>query len=121
MKIAYANVRSLNTSFNLVEIACLRQKNKVLGLSEIWHPNNALKESVKQWWHWIATEINGDRGGGAALMISKNCTIFERKEMKRDGLEAVWSNIHVYTDQGSFIIGSVYIPPNDSKGLKELF
>ena len=119
MKIAYANVRSLNTSFNLVETACLRQKIKVLGLSEIWHPNNALKESVKQSWHWIATERNGDRGGGAALMISKNCKIFERKEMKRDGLEAVWSNI--YTDQGSFVIGSVYIPPNDSKGLKELF
>ena len=119
MKIAYANVRSLNTSFNLVETACLRQKIKVLGLSEIWHPNNALKESVKQSWHWIATERNGDRGGGAALMISKNCKIFERKDMKRDGLEAVWSNI--YTDQGSFVIGSVYIPPNDSKGLKELF
>ena len=28
-------------------------------------------------------------------------------------LEAVWSNI--YTDQGSFVIGSVYIPPNDWK------
>ena len=78
-----------------------------------------LKDSVKQTWHWIATERKVDRGGGAALMISKNCKIFERKELIRDDLEAVWSN--VYSNDGNFVIGSIYIPPNDSKGLKTLF
>ena len=48
MKISYANIRSLNTSFNLVETACNRQNIKILGLSEIWHPDNALKDTVKQ-------------------------------------------------------------------------
>lgn len=119
MKIAYANVRSLNTSFNLVETACVRQQIKILGLSEIWHPNNSVKDTVRQSWHWIATERNGERGGGAALMIAKECKVFERKDLKRDNLEAVWSNI--YSVEGNFILGSIYIPPNNSISLRVLF
>ena len=119
MKIAYANVRSLNTSFHLVETTCLRQNIQLLGLSEIWHPDNEVKESVKQKWKWIATERDENRGGEAALMISKHVKVYERKEFRREKIEAVWCN--VYSNQGSFVVGSVYIPPNDSKSLKVLF
>ena len=48
MKIAYANVRSLNTSFSLVETVCNKQQIRVLGLSEIWHPDNSIKDNVKK-------------------------------------------------------------------------
>ena len=89
MKIAYANVRSLNTSFNLVETACLKQQIKIHGLSEIWHPDNTVKDNVKQTWNWIATERQGTRGRGAGLMISKEYKIFERKDLKSSNLEAV--------------------------------
>ena len=119
MKIAYANVRSLNTSFQLVEATCLRQNIQLSGLTEIWHPDNEVKESVKQKWKWIATERDENRGGGAALMISKHVKVYERKEFRREKIEAVWCN--VYSNQGSFVVGSVYIPPNDSKSLKVLF
>ena len=74
---------------------------------------------MKQTCHWIATERKVDRGGGAALMISKNGKIFERKQLNQYDLEAVWGN--VYSNDGSSVIGSIYIPPNYSKGLKALF
>ena len=119
MKVAYANVRSLNTSFQLVEATCLRQNIQLSGLTEIWHPDNEVKESVKQKWKWIATERDENRGGGAALMISKHVKVYERKEFRREKIEVVWCN--VYSNQGSFVVGSVYIPPNDSKSLNVLF
>ena len=119
MKIGYANVRSLNTSFNLVETACRKQCIQILGLSEIWHPDNSIKENVKKTWTWLATERRGERGGGAALMIAKDVKVYERKDLHSDGVEAVWSN--VYGRDGNFVVGSVYIPPNDSKSLKTLF
>ena len=118
MKIAYANVRALNTSFNPVETACLRQQIKILGLSNIWHPDSNVKDSVKQDWNWIATERKEGRGGGVALMISKE-KIYERKDLKCSNLEAVWCN--VYSSEGFFLVGSVYIPPNDTKSLKAIF
>ena len=118
MKIAYANVRSLNTSFNLVETACHKQKIQILGLSEIWHPDNSIKDNVKKSWKWIATERNGERGGGAALLISKNVKVFERQDFQKEKIEAVWCN--VYSKEGNFVVGSVYIPPNDSQSLKVL-
>ena len=119
MKIGYANVRSLNTAFNLVETACRKQCIQILGLSEIWHPDNSIKENVKKTWTWLATERRGERGGGAALMIAKDVKVYERKDLHSDGVEAVWSN--VYGREGNFVVGSVYIPPNDSKSLKTLF
>ena len=118
MKIAYANVRSLNTSFSLVEAACQKQNIQVLGLSEIWHPDNSIKESVRKSWNWIATERKGERGGGAALMISKNVKVLERKEFQKEKIEAVWCN--VYSKESNFVLGSVYIPPNDVQSLKVL-
>ena len=108
MKIAYANVRSLNTSFNLVETACHKQKIQILGLSEIWHPDNSIKDNVKKSWKWIATERNGERGGGAALLISKNVKVFEKQDFQKEKIEAVWCN--VYSKEGNFVVGSVYIP-----------
>ena len=51
MKVGYANVRWLNTSFNLVEAACNKQNVHVLGLSEIWHPDNHIKDRVKKSWN----------------------------------------------------------------------
>ena len=119
MKIGYANVRSLNTSFNLVESACNKQNIQVLGLSEIWHPDSNIKDNVKKSWNWIATERKGERGGGTALMIAKDVKIYERKDLRSDGVEAVWSN--VYAREGSFVVGSIYVPPCDSKSLKVLF
>ena len=118
MKIAYANVRSLNTSFSLVESACKKQQIHILGLSEIWHPDTTIKETVKKSWHWIATERKEDRGGGTALMISKNIKVYERKDLQSAGVEAVWCNI--YSREQNFVVGSIYIPPNDSKGLKKI-
>ena len=113
MKVAYANIMSLNTSYNLVETACKRQQIEILGLSEIWYPANRIKENVKRSWNWIATERAGERGGGAALMISKNVKVYERKDLYKEDVEAVWCN--VYSREENFVIGSVYIPPNDSK------
>ena len=48
MKIGYANVRSLNTTFNFVETACNKQHIQILGLSEIWHPDKTVKDNVKK-------------------------------------------------------------------------
>ena len=73
MKVAYANIRSLNTSFNLVETACKRQQIEILGLSEIWHPANRIKENVKRSWNWNATEGAGERGGGSSINDIKKC------------------------------------------------
>ncbi|MEW8546767.1 MAG: reverse transcriptase domain-containing protein [Candidatus Thiodiazotropha sp.] len=118
MKIAYANVRSLNTSFSLVESACIKQQFHILGLSEIWHPDNLVKENVRKSWNWISTERKEERGGGAALMISKDIKVYERKDLYCTGVEAVWCN--VYSSEENFVVGSIYIPPNDSTGLKKL-
>ena len=95
MKIGYANVRSLNTSFNLVESACNKQNIQVLGLSEIWHPGSKIKDNVKKAWNWFATERKGERGGGTALMIAKDVKVYERKDLRSDDVEAVWSNTYL--------------------------
>ena len=72
------DVRSLNTSFNLVESACNKQNKQVLGLSEIWHPDSKIKDNVKRAWNWFATVRKGERGGGTALMIAKDVKVYER-------------------------------------------
>ena len=102
----------------MVETVCNKQQIRVLGLSEIWHPDNSIKDNVKKAWNWIATERKGERGGGAALMISKSQKIFERKDLYDVNVEAVWCN--VYTKEVNFLVGSIYIPPNNSKALKSL-
>ena len=110
--------RTGGPSFSLVESACQKQNIQVLGLSEIWHPDNSIKDSVRKSWNWIATERKGERGGGAALMISKNVKVLERKEFQKEKIEAVWCN--VYSKESNFVLGSVYIPPNDVQSLKVL-
>ena len=72
-----------------MEAACNKQNIHVLGLSEIWHPDNHIKDRVKKSWNWIATERNRERGGGAALMNSKNVKVLERKEFQKEKIEAV--------------------------------
>ena len=48
-------------------------------------------------------------------MISKGLNIIERKDLVEDKVEAVWCN--VYAKELSFIIGSVYNPPNDKDAM----
>lgn len=71
-------MRSLNTSFRLVDSACKKQQYHLLGLSEIWHQENTVKENVKKTttWNWIAINQKEERGGGTALMRSKYIKIY---------------------------------------------
>ena len=52
-------------------------------------------------------------------MISKNLKTIERKDLTRNEVEAVWCNI--FNKESKFLLGSVYIPPNDVDSLKGFF
>ena len=52
-------------------------------------------------------------------MISKNLKIIERKDLTRNEVEAVCCNI--FNKESKFLLGSVYIPPNDVDSLKGFF
>ena len=45
--------------------------------------------------------------------------MIERKDLLEDKAEAVWCN--VYAKELSFIIGSVYIPPEDKDAITKFF
>ena len=51
-------------------------------------------------------------------MISKKVKVYERQDFQKEKLESVWCNI--YSKSGNSVLGSVYIPPNDSKSMKVL-
>ena len=51
-------------------------------------------------------------------MISKKVKVYERQDFQKEKLESVWCNI--YSKSGNFVLGSVYILPNDSKSMKVL-
>ena len=116
MKIAHANVRSMNTSFGLIENTIINEKIDVFGLTEIWHPSVSMQESLKRRWTWISTQRDNKRGGGAALIISKGTKTMERKDLYNKKVEAVWCNL--YGENFKCVVGSVYIPPNDSEMMK---
>ena len=48
MKIAQANIRSLNASFNTLETVFSKQNFDVICLSEIWHPNSMIVNNIKR-------------------------------------------------------------------------
>lgn len=79
MKFAQANIRSLNTSFDTLEMLCSKQEVEVICLSEIWHPDSLIVNNIKRKWHWISSERDGKGGGGVGLMISKHLKIIEKR------------------------------------------
>ena len=58
-------------------------------------------------------------GGGVGIMVSKGLKMIERKDLVEDKVEAVWCN--VYAKELSFIIGSVYIPPDNKDAMTKFF
>ena len=108
-------VKKSPASADLIDIACSKQNIKIMCMSEIWHPDNDITEKIKKRWNWIASERKQKGGGGVGIMISKSIKIIERKDLVEDKVEAVWCN--VYAKDLSFIIGSVYIPPDDKDAM----
>ena len=119
MKFAQANIRSLNTSFNTLEVICSKNEFEVICLSEIWHPSTSITNNIKNKWHWISSERDNKGGGGVGIMISKKLKIIERKDLIRNDVEAVWCNI--FNDESKILVGSVYVPPNNTESLKGFF
>ena len=117
MKLAQANIRSMNTSIDLVTEVCRKQNIDVFAISEIWHPKEKI-DSIKNKWNWVASERKDRQGGGVALMVNKSVKMFVRKDLHSDILEAVWVN--VYSKSVNTIVGSVYVPPGKKEGLTEL-
>ena len=111
MKIAYANVRSLNTSFSLVESACSNLRI-VRNLAPRCH------SELEKVMEMDCNRKKRRERGGAASLISKEVKVFERKDLLSPNIEAVWSNL--YSREENFSLGSVYIQPNDTKSLNEL-
>ena len=52
-------------------------------------------------------------------MIAKDVKVYERKYLHDAGVEAVWCS--VYSRVENFVVGSISVPPNDVKSLKNLF
>ena len=119
MKFGQANIRSLNTSFDTLDTICARLEFEVVCLSEIWHPDTIITNNIKKKWHWISSERDNKGGGGVGIMINKQLKIIERKDLKRNDVEAVWCNI--YNNDLQILLCSVYIPPGNVDNMKGFF
>ena len=100
MKIGQANIRSLNTSSDIIDLVCTKQDIEIMCLSEIWHPDNKITGKIMKKWNWIASERKEREGGGVGIMLSKQLKFIERKDLWSKEYEAEWCN--VYTNEHSF-------------------
>ena len=78
MKIGQANIRSLNTSSDIIDLVCTKQDIEKC-LSEIWHPNNKITGKIMKKWNWIASERKEREGGGVGIMLSKQLKVYPQK------------------------------------------
>ena len=53
------------------------------------------------------------KGGGVCIYVKNSINCFERKDLSRDTLEAVFIEIHK-PSSAPFIVGTIYRPPNAS-------
>ena len=116
-KVAQVNIRSLNTSTNLLEDLCLKANLGVISLTEIWHPDIRTLKFLQSW-SWHKTERQSRQGGGAATIIHPLIKNISRKDLFNPQLEATWCEI--YEGNQSILVGSIYIPPDDEEAMKAL-
>ena len=57
----------------------------------------------------------GAEGDGVAILTHSKVKTVHLKEFDVDGLEAIWADVQVGKVRG--VVGSVYIPPGDTKAL----
>ncbi|XP_035680054.1 uncharacterized protein LOC118418304 [Branchiostoma floridae] len=119
MKIAQANVRSINTTVAALDITCMKLGIKIMCLSEIWRPKDGLldkTQALKTWQWYTKIRQKGKSGGGVAIAAARDVKVMKREDMNNTAYEAVWCNIYI---KGMKIaLGSVYIPPGNKTQMK---
>ena len=109
MNILQANVRSLNTTKDLLEITQVTHQAKVVLLHEVWNIRN--NTHLKDFIHPVMKVRDINRGGGVAIYVHCSAKLVPLRCYEVDNLEAVWAKVMVGNTCISCVVGSVYIPP----------
>ena len=88
LKVAQCNIRSLNTSGDLIEDMCKIQQISILSLTEIWHPEVSQLKFL-QTWTWNTSIRENREGGGAATIINPLIKTHAREDLNDPLIESV--------------------------------
>ena len=116
-----------NTSIPLLKQCLKLDQPHVVLLQEIWHPEIELKfhgYSQRPIVLERKDKKNGARvldkektaGGGVAIITRKDVRCRQIKDLSVPDLEAVWAEVKF--KEKKMLVGSVYIPPSDTRALK---
>ena len=114
MKVIQLNIRSLNTSINLLELLIQRRNPDIILLQEVWQPKK--QATVKGYQAPIMKLRQGSRGGGVAIYTKTESKQIALPKYEVDGLEAVWAEVMIGSKKT--VVGSVYIPPGKIEEMK---
>jgi len=89
----------------------------VILLQEIWHPDEGTI-NIRNYTQKFLKVRQNKEGGGVAVITHKKVKAVQLKEYDTDDLEAVW--VDIMLDKVRTVIGSVYIPPGDTRALDKL-
>ena len=104
-KFLQGNVRSLNTSCKFVEDICLKEKIKVLCLSEIWHPDVQNINFLLKWGWYKSVRVEKE-GGGAAIIVRPDVKSVPRRDISAE-VEMTWCEL--YIQNTVILLGCVYL------------
>ena len=105
MNILQANVRSLNTTKDLLEITQVTHQAKLVLLQEVWNTRN--NTHLKDFIPPVMKVRDNNRGGGVAIYVHCSAKLVPLRCYEVDNLEAVWAKVMV--GNISCVVGSVYI------------
>ena len=107
MKLIQLNIRSLNTSTNMMDMLVARRNPDILLLQEVWQPKN--QALIKGFQPPIMKLRHNSRGGGVAIYTKKAGKQIYLPKYEVNDLEAVWAEVMIGNKRT--VVGSVYIPP----------
>jgi len=116
MKILQANVRSLNTTKDMLQLAQVTHQAHILLLQEVWNIRN--NSHLRDFMPPVMKVRDNSCGGGVAIYAHVSAKLVPLTCYDVDSLEAVWAKVMV--GNISCVIGSVYIPPGAADKIKLL-
>ena len=106
MRILQANVRSLNTTKDLLELTSLVHRADLMLLQEIWSAKGSLQ--LRDFMTPLVKLRDSKGGGGVAIFARKSVKMVSLSQYDCNDVEAVWAEVMV--GHVRCVVGSVYIP-----------
>ena len=113
INVGQINISSLKNKIDEVKIMVKTNKLDVLAVCET-HLSSIFSNrqiQINGYKTIPRDRLDGRKGGGCVVYVSKELTAVHLKQLERDGIEAIW--LRIVTKSCSVVVGSFYRPPNN--------